>query len=95
MNKLLIFFLLFISLKSKLPEALLELNVVWDQMHLMLTKSTTPDLIKMYYKLIDFFEKQLNEGKDYIKDFDLFYDSKIKQQCIIKFRQKKYYKKNK
>jgi hypothetical protein len=50
-------------------------------MHLMLTKSTTPDLIKMYYKLIDFFEKQLNEGKDYIKDFDLFYDSKIKQQC--------------
>jgi len=73
LNKLLIFFQLFISLKSKLPEALLELNVVWDQMHLMLTKSTTPDLIKMYYKLIDFFEKQLNEGKDYIKDFDLFY----------------------
>ena len=43
--------------------------------------SLTPDLIKMYYKLIDFFEKQLNEGKDYIKDFDLFYDSKVKQQC--------------
>lgn len=66
---------------SKLPEALLELNVVWDQIHLMITKATTPDLIKMYYKLIDFFEKQLNEGKDYIKDFDLFYDSKVKQQC--------------
>ena len=42
---------------SKLPEALLELNVVWDQIHLMITKATTPDLIKMYYKLIDFFEK--------------------------------------
>jgi hypothetical protein len=69
-------------LKSKLPEALLELNVVWDQLHLMITKATTPDLIKMYYKLIDFFEKQLNEGKDYIKDFDIFYDPKIKQQCM-------------
>ena len=68
-------------MKSKLPEALLELNVVWDQLHLMITKATTPDLIKMYYKLIDFFEKQLNEGKDYIKDFDIFYDPKIKQQC--------------
>lgn len=50
----------------------------------MITKATTPDLIKMYYKLIDFFEKQLNEGKDYIKDFDIFYDPKIKQQCKLK-----------
>ncbi len=48
----------------------------------MLTKSTTPDCLIMYYKLIDFFEKQLNEGKDYIKqwEFDLFYEMKVKQQ---------------
>ena len=73
---------------SKLPEAIIELNGTWDQLHLMITKSTTPDLIVMYYKLIDFFEKQLNEGKDYIKqcEFDLFYEMKVKQQCKLNFK---------
>ncbi len=67
---------------TRLPEALIELNATWDQLHIMLTKSTTPDCLIMYYKLIDFFEKQLNEGKDYIKqwEFDLFYEMKVKQQ---------------
>ena len=38
-------------------------------------------------KLIEFFEKQLNEGKDYIKqcEFDLFYEMKVKQQCKLNF----------
>ncbi len=72
---------------AKLPEALIELNATWDQLHIMLTKSTTPDCLIMYYKLIDFFEKQLNEGKDYIKqwDFDLFYEMKVKHQSNLIF----------
>ena len=70
-------------LKSKTREAILEMNVTWDQLHLMITKSTTPDLIILYYKLIDYFEKQFTESKDYIKewDLDLFYEMKVKQQC--------------
>ena len=56
---------------------------MWDQLHVIITKSTTPDLMVMYYKLIEFFEKQLNEGKYYMKecDIDLFYELKVKQQC--------------
>jgi hypothetical protein len=59
--------------------------VVWDQLHLMITKSTTPDLIILFYKLKDFFEKQFTESKDYIKewDLDLFYEMKAKQQCKL------------
>ena len=66
-----------------MPEALIELNVTWDQLHLMITRSTTPDLIMLYYKLMDFFEKQFTESKDYIKEceLDIFYEIKVKQQC--------------
>lgn len=71
---------------DKIPEALIELNVAWDQFHLMITRSTTPDLLILYYKLIDFFEKQFSEGKDYIKEceLDLFYEMKVKQQFVEK-----------
>lgn len=67
-----------------MPEALIELNVTWDQLHLMITRSTTPDLIMLYYKLMDFFEKQFTESKDYIKEceLDIFYEIKVKQQCM-------------
>ena len=69
---------------SKTREAILEMLVTWDQMHLMITKSTTPDLILLYYKLIDYFRKQFTESKDYLKEFtnlDLFYEMRVKQQC--------------
>ena len=73
---------------SKLPEALIELNVTWDQLHVMITRSTTPDLLLLYYKLIEFFEKQFSEGKDYIREceLDLFYEMKVKQQCKYLFK---------
>ena len=86
-----IFFLFsFILCLRKIPEALLELSVTWDQLHLMITRSTTPDLILLYYKLLDFFEKQFTEGKDYIKEceLDLFYEVKVKQQCKLNIKSK-------
>lgn len=57
--------------------------MTWDQMHLMITRSTTPDLIILFYKLSEFLDKQFTEGKDYIKEceLDLFYEMKVKQQC--------------
>jgi hypothetical protein len=68
---------------SRMQSILLELSVKWDQLHLMITRSTTPDLITLYYKMVDYFRKQFLEGKDYIKecDLDLFYEVKVKQQC--------------
>ena len=80
-----LFFNLCFQTLSKIPEALLELNVTWDQLHLMMTRSTTPDLIILYYKLLEFFEKQFTESKDYIKEceLDLFYEMKVKQQCKL------------
>jgi hypothetical protein len=67
-------------------DALLEVYVTWDQFHLMITKSTTPDLLILYYKLIDYFEKQFTESKDYIKEWelDIFYEMRVKQQFIEK-----------
>lgn len=52
-------------------------------MHLMITRSTTPDLVILYYKLVEFLEKQFSEGKDYIREceLDIFYEVKVKQQC--------------
>lgn len=51
----------------------------------MITRSTTPDLITFYYKLVEFIQKQFTESKDYIKecDIDLFYEMKLKQQCKL------------
>lgn len=68
---------------DKLPEALVDLNMTWDQLHLMMTRSTTADIIILYYKLIEYFNKQFIESKDYIKEceLDLFYEMKVKQQC--------------
>ena len=61
----------------------MELNITWDQIHLMITRSTTPDLIILFYRLSEFLDKQFTESKDYIKEceLDLFYEMKVKQQC--------------
>lgn len=67
----------------RVPEALMELNMTWDQMHVMITRSTTPDLIILFYRLREFLDKQFTESKDYIREceLDLFYEMKVKQQC--------------
>lgn len=56
----------------------------WDQFHLMITRSTTPDLIIFYYKLSDFIKKQLTETQDYIVGLDFFNEMKFKQQSKTK-----------
>lgn len=68
---------------EKLPEALVDLNVSWDQLHLMMTRSTTAEIKILYHNLITYFSKQFMESKDYIKEceLDLFYEMKVKQQC--------------
>jgi hypothetical protein len=38
-------------------------DLVWDQLQLMISKSTTVDLLKMYYKLEEFFTQQFKSSK--------------------------------
>lgn len=35
----------------------------WDQLQLMISKSTTADLLKMFYKLEEFFSQQFKSSK--------------------------------
>lgn len=35
----------------------------WDQLQIMISKSTAADLIKMYYKLEEFFSQQFKSSK--------------------------------
>ena len=35
----------------------------WDQLQIMISKSTAADLIKMYYKLDEFFSQQFKSSK--------------------------------
>lgn len=35
----------------------------WDQLQVMISKSTTADLLKMYYKLEEFFSQQFKSSK--------------------------------
>lgn len=35
----------------------------WDQLQLMISKSTTADLLKMFYKLDEFFSQQFKSSK--------------------------------
>jgi hypothetical protein len=45
------------------PLTLASLNMKWSQLHLMLTRSTTPDIMKMTVKLTEFFNAQMANSK--------------------------------
>lgn len=38
-------------------------KVKWDQLHLMITKSTTPDLIKMAARCDEYYRQQIKSGR--------------------------------
>lgn len=38
-------------------------NLTWDQLQIMISKSTTADLLKMFNKLEEFFSQQFNSSK--------------------------------
>lgn len=44
-------------------------KLVWDKLHLMISRSTTPDLLKMVHKLEEFFSQQLMSGKRVLSTF--------------------------
>ena len=55
----------------------------WDQFHLMITRSTTPELIVFYYRLLAYFSHIMDETKEqrqyYILELDIF-NQKMKKK---------------
>lgn len=49
---------------SPTPLTLAMLTLKWSQLHLMITRSTTPDIIKMASKLKEFFDAQIANSKN-------------------------------
>ena len=44
-------------------------DLSWDKFHLMISRSTTPDLIKMAHKLEEFFTQQRTSSKRVLSAF--------------------------
>lgn len=51
------------NLDSPTPLTLAVLTLKWSQLHLMITRSTTPDIIKMAFKLKEFFTNQIDNSR--------------------------------
>ena len=46
-----------------------KVDLNWDKFHMMISRSTTPDLIKMANKLEEFFTQQFNSSKRVLSAF--------------------------
>jgi hypothetical protein len=51
------------NMSPSLPSTLASLNLKWSQLHIMITRSTTPDIILMITKLTEFFRTQWSNPK--------------------------------
>ena len=63
---------------------LVFLNLEWSQLHLMITRSTTPDIIKMAMKLTEFFNAQLLNSKNLLASIQYDFHRDIKRNNIEK-----------
>ncbi|CAF1031213.1 unnamed protein product [Adineta ricciae] len=65
------------SSDSVFPFKSVLLNLNWSQLHLMITRSTTPDIIKMVAKLTEFFDQNVNNSRSFLASIQSdFRDSK-------------------
>ena len=63
---------------------LVFLNLEWSQLHLMITRSTTPDIIKMAMKLTEFFNAQLLNSKNLLQSIQYDFHDGTKRNNIEK-----------
>lgn len=54
------------SSDSVFPFKSVLLNLNWSQLHLMITRSTTPDILKMVAKLTEFFDQNINNSRNFL-----------------------------
>ncbi|CAF2399010.1 unnamed protein product [Rotaria sp. Silwood2] len=72
------------------PSTLVLLNLSWSQLHLMITRSTTPDIIKMTMKLIEFVNAQIASSKKLLASIQYdFRDDTKKKKSEINIQTKK------
>jgi hypothetical protein len=63
---------------------LVFLNLDWSQLHLMITRSTTPDIIKMVTKLTEFFNAQLLNSKNLLASIQYDFHDGVKRTNVEK-----------
>jgi hypothetical protein len=63
---------------------LVILNLEWSQLHLMITRSTTPDILKMSMKLIEFFNAQMLSSKNLLASVQYDFRNGTKRNSIEK-----------
>jgi hypothetical protein len=63
---------------------LIFLNLEWSQLHLMITRSTTPDIIKMAMKLTEFFNAQLLNSKNLLASIQYDFHDSVKRPNLEK-----------
>jgi hypothetical protein len=68
------------SSDSTAPLTLALLNLEWSQLHLMITRSTTPDIMKMAMKLTEFFNAQLLSSKSLLASVQYDFRDSMKRK---------------
>ena len=63
---------------------LVILNLEWSQLHLMITRSTTPDILKMSMRLIEFFNAQMLSSKNLLSSVQYDFRDGTKRSNIEK-----------
>ncbi|CAF1123273.1 unnamed protein product, partial [Adineta steineri] len=63
---------------------LVFVNMEWSQLHLMITRSTTPDIIKMIMKLCEFFNAHLHNSKSLLASIHSDFHDGIKRNNVEK-----------
>jgi hypothetical protein len=62
------------------PLTLVLLNLEWSQLHVMTTRSTTPDIIKMAMKLTEFFNAQVANSKNLLASIQYDFSNNTKRK---------------
>jgi hypothetical protein len=63
---------------------LVILNLEWSQLHLMITRSTTPDILKMSMKIIEFFNAQIVNSKNLLASVQYDFRDGTKRTSVEK-----------
>jgi hypothetical protein len=71
------------------PLTLVLLNLGWSQLHLMITSSTTPDIIKMIMKLTEFFNAHIANSKNLLASVQYDFRDSAKRRSSEKNTQRK------
>ena len=66
------------------PLTLVSLNLGWSQLHLMITRSTTPDIMKMIMKLTEFFNAHITNSKNILASIQYDFRDSTKHNAQTK-----------